>query len=428
MRTAFVTVLALVFAAWPWRLAPAHQEASDGGVATEQAELESKLDRFVDLAMNGAPAVRPQAADRLTRMGAAAAERLLAECGEGPADMAHLGTDLVEVLARFDEPRLRAKLWEAAADADFPWRPAAARSLAITPLEREREGFLDLTQDRLAAVRVAALSAVGTWEGDAGERPLTEALRDEDDRVRRAAAEQLYARGATWVLRYPLEELSRADHFFDIDTGRIARFQAARVLRGVLGDLDGYQPQLPPDDPTNLAAIATITERVRALIDGPARELPAVARVGEPVPAGTIGLELRSCRAGELFLQWGPGDVLYVGLGNPRRVSLADGHLDELAPIAEAAALQLGDARVFGEPGCDLECLRVTRADGTVETIYMRKGPEARPDLRPAALDGLMRALLGGLPPGEEALARRLRDALTAVGGPPDDSDGLSDD
>lgn len=380
------------------------------------AELATKLDRYVELAKTGSLAVRPQAADRLSRMGAPAAERLLLECGANPAAMAAMGADLVEVLGRLDDPRLRAKLWEAVDDADFPWRPAAARSLAATPAADEVARFEALHTDRLAAVRVAAIGVLDpAWPGT--DQRLRASLADEDDRVRRAAVERLHGLGESWALLWALEDLRRVDRFFDIDTGRMARFESSRVLRRALGDLFGYRAADGPDAPHNATAIESLEREIRGLFEGQAPALPRVARAVGAVPPGAIGLELRSCRVGELFFQWGPGDVLRVGLGNPRTIELEPGSLDRIRAAADAAQRAVGDDRLFGKPGCDLECLRLMQADGEFESFYMRKGPEAVPGLRPEALDGVARALVESLPPSEAELAARLAAALAAVGG-----------
>ena len=115
LSSAILAALASLAAAPP----ATAQDAPTPSPSAEE-ELAAKLDRYVELARSGAPAVRPQAADRLARMGAPAADRLLAECGATPREMAALGADLVEVLARFDDERLRAKLWQATADAVVP--------------------------------------------------------------------------------------------------------------------------------------------------------------------------------------------------------------------------------------------------------------------------------------------------------------------
>ncbi|MEC8494011.1 MAG: HEAT repeat domain-containing protein, partial [Planctomycetota bacterium] len=159
----------------------ATQEGTAGRPARPQ-DVE-KIDTFIRHARTGSAVIRPQAAERLVRIGAPAAARLYELSGDSTEELALMGTALVEVLGQFDHPELRAKLWPALEDADFPWRPAAARSLAWAPTvdEWERlEGYLD---DPIAPVRLAVLDGLFRISQFEGEEPEAKALQARRKRV-----------------------------------------------------------------------------------------------------------------------------------------------------------------------------------------------------------------------------------------------------
>jgi hypothetical protein len=401
----------------PLSALPKVQEPAPSGTPAPTADR-AQLERWLDAARNGSPVVRPQAAERLRRAGAPAAELLRPLAGETPAELAALGADLVEVLGRFGDPELRGRLWTAVAEPDFPWRPAAVRSLVHEPEAGEEPRFLTLAADPLAAVRVALVTVLpGDGSGNPGDA-LSPLLHDEDDRVRRAAAAELARRGATHPLLWLLEDLGRTDRWFEIDTGRRARFDAARLWRGLGRDLGSYDPAREPGEPGNQSALFELRAAVTREFQREPPALPDFARAGGDAPPGVIGLELRSCRRGELYLQWGPADVLFVGQGRPREVALAPGTVERLSQTATSSLAALGEQRVFGQPGCDAEVTRLDLDGAELQTLSLLKGAQPVPGLRPAPLEELVAQLLASVPAAESELAQRLRDGLEAVGGP----------
>jgi len=390
----------------------------------QESDVDAKVDQMIELAQTGRAMVRPQAAERLVGFGAPAAERLLELAGETPRDLAGLGKDLVRILGRFDEPRLRAKLWTALDDRDFPWRPSAAQGLAATARSDELERFDRLSEDPIAAVRRAAVDAYRELDArDRGER-LWSLLGDPSDRVRRAAASLLFDQGEPDALHWLVEELARSDRYFDLRTATLARTEALAALRERLGDDFGYRLGEAVDSEANRAARAAIEARVGELTDAHP-ELPPIARAGRETPGDRIGLELRSCRRGEFFLRWNDTDRLYVGTGRAIAVELEPGTVERLVALAEQRIEELGDARFFGAPGCDLEQLHWRPSDdGRVTTIAISKGPDAVSDLRPDALDALVAELVRTLPdephadPRLDRLRSRVLEALAVLGGP----------
>ncbi|MDP6538013.1 MAG: hypothetical protein QF903_03660 [Planctomycetota bacterium] len=386
-------------------------------------DAETDLERYLRLARQGSTVVRPQAAQRLVGLGAPAAERLLAECAGSPAGMALLGRHVVEVLGSFGDPRLRERLWRALADPDFPWRPAAARALAAAPPASEGAAIVALYADPLAAVRTAAVEATAALERVPRVPALRALLADTDARVRRAAAALLLREGEGCASAWLLEELRRDDRFFEQPDGKLARYAAARLLATAFGDSAGFDAEHPLGHERNAAAARELSARCRAACGG---ELPAVgevARAGGPLEGVVIGLELLSCRKGEFFLRWSVADELFVGAGTAVRVQLPKGTTAALLAESTACFDGLGERRLFGEPGCDLERFRL-RPDPSVRSraAVVSKGQAAVEGLRPAALSRLAERLVATLPEdGDDPRLRRLRsrvaEALAAIGG-----------
>jgi len=383
----------------------------------------ARLEAMLDKAIRGSAVIRPQAAARLVPMGAPAAERILALCAGGPPDVAKLGASLVEVFGAFHEPRLRELLWNCLADRDFPWRPAAARSLAQNPLaegrEQETAAFRALLADPIAPVRMAAaqaFQALHPTPTDALRAELRALLHDPSDFVRRAAAVTLVAWGEPEALLWLVEDLRRTDTFFERWSGKNAAYESRRALATLLGEVFGYDPETPPTDPTNVVALQKLTEAVRARIgDRPVPKLPEVARASGPVANAALGLELVSCRRGELYLCWTTDDELLVGMGNPARVKLPEGTTARLVAVAQTELAQL-ERPFFGEPGCDLEMLRLSDPPGSAPHSWIvSKGQAQVEGLRPEALGRLMRALVGSIPHAIDSADPRLANLRTAA-------------
>ncbi len=396
--------------------------ADDSDTAKSAADLDAEITRYLAASHSKNPAIRPQAAARLRALGNAAVPRLLRECGETPRDMANLAPEVVEILGELGNAKLRAKLWEAVGDPDFPWRPAGLRSLAHAPEKDESERFVERLADPIGAVRVAAIEAVVKLKIDSARGHVRQLLDDPNDRVRRAAAVALDGFDHRKALLWLVEDLHRTDRFFYTETGRRARYESARALEDRLGDRFGYEPGDAPDTPGNRAAIAKIRAKIEELTNKNAPPISNVARAGTDIAGNRLGLEIRSCRRGEIWLRWNADDLLLVGTGNPARVELEKGTTAKLLKLALAAATAVEDRRLWGEAGCDHEQFYLAIEGETVDTFRVSKGPAPVADLRPDALDALVRALVATLPesgsdPRLTDLRDRTRRALEAVGG-----------
>ncbi len=407
------------------------QETAAPSSAPSASDTEAAIERALDRARTGSPAVRPQAARRLLQWGSLAAERVLREMGEDPAQLVRLGPDLIAVLGEFHDARIRDRLWSATLKPDFPYRGAAARTLAGTaaaPIDPSPEcaRFEALLTDVLPEVRVAAADALKSTGRADLERRLRGLLEDPNDRVRRKAACVIFDRGDRSAAFWLLEDLRRCDAFFELDTGRSARTESLQLLQGRLSDLGGYDLGRSAADPENLAALQAVQELILGNDDPP--QLPRIALAAVPSTGDLVGLEVRSCRHGELFLRWNASGGLLVGTGNPAAVALPVASIEKIAALAREAAAALGDRHFFGIPGCDYEQLYVM-PESSDRPIVIRcaKGVEPLPDLRPQLLNPLMSAMLSAVPDESAAqdprlvlLRSRLAVALSAIGGPID--------
>lgn len=419
----------------------------------------AEIQKLFELTRNGSPVVRPQAAQRLVRLGAPALEAIRAAIEAGPEALAGLGPELLGELGGFDDPELEQRLAAALSDLEFPWRPALLRALAQSPGSADLPRFQGALEDVLGAAREGALVGLQALEdrGLLGEperqrlEPLVRArLTDPSDGVRRRAALLLDSWGDGGALAYLLEDLQRSDRFFDLDCGGLARRSAAQLLAARLqraprpggaapaapGEaapasaaadisaalpLGDYDPRFPPDAGANPGALEALKQRLIARAGGRWPELPEIARAPRSRPALVLGLELRSCRRGEAWIGVGADDTLYVGLGTPRAVKLPAGASARLMAAAEQAQAAL-ESDLFGRPGCDLERYRFGDGSAPAEREWhVLKDAAPAGDLRPEPIDAVVRLLLELLAAGDDE-SRYLGSDLAAiclqVGGP----------
>ena len=415
----------LLVAATPFALNATTTESRAASPRSQESaaqDEETDLEKFLRLAQTGRAVVRPQAAEKLVEIGAEAARALRELCGDDGGGTAALGKDIVSVLGDFGDPELRAHLWRALGDPDFPWRPSAARSLSKTADARELARIDELFVDPLAAVRIAAIESWNKLaQKDRIER-VRDAPDDSNDLVRRTAARVLHGWGDDCALFWLIEDLRRDDRYFNLPNGRTARYESLRILKEVFGGDQGYNARNAPNEPSNVEAIERFNDLALQKC-GKRPELPIVARASAPTEGDVLGLELRSCRRGEFFLRWNAEDVLYVGTGNPARVELPKGSVARLMQKAQALFESL-DGRFWGEPGCDLEQFHFRPlGEKRTRSYRVNKGPDAVDGLRPAALSELATLFCETLPadgddPRLASLAERVREALSVLGGP----------
>ncbi len=421
-------------------------------------EIAERIEKYLRHAQTGSAIIRPQAARKLAELGEPAAARLLELSGDSNRTLADLGSSLVEVFGQFGVGEhglaLRGLAWGALEDSEFPWRPAAARAVADFVGRDQFERLARFVDDPIAPVRFGALDGLFAATMDrAGQPKASDELKrrfielaatrlaDENDIVRHEAAAELHARGYEDALLWIIEGLKRVDSFFDMPTGEAARYSALSLLadRGI--DLGEYNPELPPSNAANIAAIAHMEAEVRA--DGKASraklpkelrelvptELPKIALAAPRVEGALIGLQLKSCRRGDYYLRWTADDVLVIGYGNPARIQLETGTTRRLVERAERTQKATGDKVYWGVQGCDMEGYHMPRLGqpkGRPQILTVSKNEQPIADLRPAALGELGAALAASIPSDEEltgqdlrtrALAERVRIAFESIGG-----------
>lgn len=407
-------------------------EAADPAADSDPAVVRARIERLIGLATEGRAVVRPQAAQRLLEYGPDAVELLRERVGVDGEGLAGLGPDLVQVIAEFGDPELRKRLWWELAEPNFPWRPQAARSLAATAQLEERERFQRLADDRLGQVRAAAIEALGKLgpESTAADQValtvqlLRGKLVDTDELARRAAAAALSSWGDTSAPFWLLEELRRDDLFFDLRTGERARFAAATLLREKLGDLEGFDAAHDPGQLDNRLAWRKLEDRLTKSNHGVRPELPEIARAASSRIEAVFGLELRSCRQGDMFLRFTANDELFVGTGRAARVQLPQGTTNKLLVGIRDRLRQLDEERFWGTPGCDTEQLFLHPPGAPRTTGYLvSKSADSIENLRPAPLTDIARAILAVLPDGADAddrldhLRTQTRATFDAIGG-----------
>lgn len=388
------------------------------GLSAQDKDKDKEIERLFAAALNGRVVIRPQAANRLVALGEEGEARILKELGKDGLGLAAMGPAIIEAIGLCQSNELRGALWPALSDGDFPWRPSVARALAEQPRDTETAAFQLHLDDPLAEVRAAMTRCFGQAEGSLDV--LEKKLLDEDDRVRQAAALALLDRGQEDVLWYLLEELKREDKYFERPTGTAARITVSRALskRGL--DLNGYDGRKEPTTPANAEAI----DQLEKSLKGEPPPMTSWQTAGGPISLERIGLELRSCRAGEFFLRWTDDDHLLVGQGNPAVVVLPPGTTRKLVRGLAAGYDGLEGKRFFGAPGCDLEQVLLRRTPSSKsEALVIAKGPAFVPDLRPTPLTEGYAPLIATLPDGESTdprlqhLLRRVRTALAVLGG-----------
>jgi hypothetical protein len=441
----------------------------------------AEVERLLGMTKTGSPVVRPQAAQRLVRLGAPALAAIRARIAAEPRGLELLGPELLGELGAFDDTALEQDLRAALTNRDFPWRPAVLRALAQSPGLDDLPAFRAALGDVLAAAREAGLSGLEELQKsgqlaavDRGELEFLVRARllDSSDGVRRRAALLLDRWGYPGCLAFLLEDLQRSDRFYDLDSGGAARRAAAQQLlqrlreapqpfaraggpalgggatppvdssnaqpaapsaaespgeptgdeAGASDPLCGFDARQPHTTPDNQRALAALTAalKARAGDEWPA-ELPTIARAGGPTPELVLGIELRSCRRGEAWLGLTGDDGLLIGQQQQQRLSLPAGASKRLVAAAENAQ-KLLSSEVFGRPGCDLERYRFGVNDGpAAREWHVLKDPDPADDLRPEAIDAFARALLAELAgAGSEgmALMGELSGLFASIGGP----------
>lgn len=278
-----------------------------------------------------------------------AAARKLAAAGDAavPVLKAHVqahGLDaipmqVVDALATADAdgPELRALLARWADEPAFFWRSLALRGLVERRDESSHARFVRATEDPSHLMRIQGGRGLWNLARDADREPVLALLEDPDPRVPVPVAVHLLEQGDERGVPLLEQALTWRDEFLG-DAWGLREAQAAR----------------------------------KALAKAfPDRELPKLEpAAAERGAAGWVGgLELRSCRHGDLFLRWTEAGHVAAGLRESARVQLD----------AEDARLLLQElTRLPGKP--------IATHGNVVCDFLQASGPGIRQKAAPGAL------------------------------------------
>lgn len=299
---------------------------------------------------------------------------------------------LVDAIASADGdgPKTLALLGEWAQDRTFYWRAQALRGLADRKHRASVELFRTALHDASFLFRIEG--ARGLYLTDADRAPARALLRDADPRARARIAAFLLEQKDAAGLATAAAALRRRDTFLGDPWAEREATTALRALRAFAGDDFGYDVSAPP------AANAAALGRIDALVLSHGGEAPPPSPSVSDDYAG--GVEIRSCRSGDLFLRWTSDGRIDFGLEASERTGLPAATWNELAATLPTDA----EDRTHGTVVCDY--LRVL---STKPTLRAKCAPGALPD----DLTRWLKALAAGLEKtGEGDLAAELTSRL----------------
>lgn len=355
-----------------------------------------------------------------------AAGRKVAAAGEAavPALRAHAakaGTNsipltLVEALVEggSDGPEMCMLLREWARDREFFWRAQALRGLAMrasTSRTEDEELFLLALRDPAWLARANAalgLSRTGT-ANEAGEPAWAVLLTDADPRVvSRAATLVLPMAPEQAVLQALVDALGDSRTFLGDPWGNRRCTEAFAALRQWAADTSlEPRPFTTPQTQLkwnpgagltgNRATIDTVLGLAKRRMGTQLRE-PVELRDADHAIDG--GIEVSSCRNGDLFLCWTGDGIVVAGLDGSRTVKLDEKEWQQLRARIEATQLPAESGTVV----CDR--MRVARSGTRVQHAIA-------PATLPAADAAWMRDFAAALArAGAQDLAAALEDRL----------------
>lgn len=313
----------------------------------------------------------------------------------------HLPVSLVEAIADKggDGDATVGLLATWAADRDFYWRGQALRGLALrAPRLPQRRAQLLPLFDRLAT-DPAWLTRVFARLGRELLRPLAdvgdEPPAETDPRAISKLAALRLDLGQTPPLQPLFDALLDQRSCLGDPWGRRRGLEAFKALQGWLGGSSDFQLDAAPA--ANRPALEELLQQAAAK-SGQKLQLPEPLRDQELAIAG--GIEVFSCRNGDLFARWTASGTVLLGLLGEHRVVLPQASWQ---PLATAAA-QLQPAAEAGVVICDR--LRLVLEQPA------RQGVVA-PAAMPAEMADWLKHLAAAIEEaGDAAAAATLRDRL----------------
>ncbi|MEY2981674.1 MAG: hypothetical protein RL562_1901 [Planctomycetota bacterium] len=340
-----------------------------GADLSAQEPVDPFDDAVTKAVTHGRYAVRRAAAGKIARAGdeaVPALRRYVEAHGKNS-----LPLELVDALAQADVrgPALEALLTAWATDQRFFWRSQALGGLARRGLPDARTLFEEALDDPSHLFRIEGargLLAVAAADDEEARSRVRAGLQDDDPRVRLRVALMLLERGDGGGAAQIGAAVFGADRAFLDDRwgAREATF-AVRELQRVAGvDVTA----ILGDDPDSAAAARQVlTAWVQGAEPGFAPAAPA-----DPDGQPLFGIEIRSCRNGDLFVTAWPDGRMTLGL-DPRREAQAS---------APARLIPPGDLDGVGTHGaviCDYVRVYVPSTPGQPPRAHHKAAPGAVP-------------------------------------------------
>jgi hypothetical protein len=307
---------------------------------------------------------------------------------------------LLEEIA--DQDHLEAVVWEQliawSKDRDFYWRATAMRGLARRAPKLTGEAIANVLRDLFTQFRDDPAWLMRTHArfglalvGDATVLQAPEA----DPRARVRLPLLLLLAGRTAPLQ-PLVDALGDDRTFQGDpwAQRVAN-EAHRALRSWLGDA---MPQ--PADGSFADADAALAALLPVLRSKSGQDLKAPPKRNDPATPFTGGVELLSCKHGDVFVQWTADGSVHFGIDAAGSVRIPAPKWDALSQ--ERTKLALGEA--LGEVICDSMRLRWSAPD-----LHSKVAPASLPAPAAEWLKTMAQAIEDA---GETRLAAALRAGL----------------
>ncbi len=282
-----------------------------------------------------------------------------------------------------------------ARDRDFYWRSQALGGLAERKVESARDLFAAATTDPSHLYRVQGARGLIALGGDEGIARARRLLNDSDSRTRLRVARHLALSGDFSGLAELARGLDRDEaEFLGDPWGQRDAKLAVETLIEVAEQDFGWR-EARGDRDARKVAFQKMRGWIESKLGAPLADVDTA-----PAPPHAGGVEIRSCRHGDLFVRWGES-AIHFGLEAPRSVPVDAATMRELRTQLKTA-LTVGGQR--GKVVCDYLRLK----DETVEK-HVKFAPLRLPSPAAEWLKALARAVEKG---GEPELSNAILDRL----------------
>lgn len=379
-----LAVAAPLLALWP----------SQDPAATDWAK---EVDRACTATRYG---LRLSAARKVAAGGAAAAAAIASWSVKN--GRTRLPAPLVDAIAKDEgtDPPMVALLFDWARDRDFYWRASAfeglarrAPRLADRAVELKTLFAAHLDDPAWLTRTNARFGAMLLGDAAAGDRP------EADPRAIVRLSAQLVQAGRVPPLQPLLDALAEERTFLGVPWGQGLGMEANTTLKALLGDAHPLADGKQIEDKQQ--AVEAVTAALRAKTG---QELTAPKLRNDPDRGAVEGIEILSCRNGDVFVQWDATGHLWFGIDGTRRVELPAPQWDALSK----KRTELGLGGNLGEVICDK-----LRFAWTAPAVACTVAPGALPQPAAEWLEGLAEAVAGT---DNHDLASSLRAAVEQFG------------